>query len=216
MRSRRFNGGENWLGQTAPPPQWVFSDRDWNTGSLPRVQNGHQASYVYQTASAGLETRLGRAFDTVRRAPADRFDLPAYNVALTTYCGHEWRATVTLSTRLWHPTGPCFETRLMPDGKTFEPEGTSNEGCAPGWVSPGYWTYGWANFATDWAGIDMRSVGRSTTYDIRTRTLSGGIFKGQEYWDTPAGIWVPVIEVQSVMRNECVAEGSCEPPRATR
>ena len=214
MRSRRFNGGEDWIGMVVPQPQWVFSDRDWNNGPEPRVQDGHQATYVYQTASSGLLTTMGRAFDSARQLPADLYNLAAYNVALTTYCGHEWRSTVTLATRVWQSSGPCYETRVMPDGKTYEPVGTSNENCDPGWVSPGYWTYGWGNFATDWAPIDMRSVGRSTTYDYRTRTLSGGNFKGQEYWDDPSGIWVPVIEIQSVMRDECVAEGSCEPPRA--
>ncbi|HEY3290861.1 MAG TPA: hypothetical protein VGK87_12090, partial [Anaerolineae bacterium] len=47
MRSRRFNGGENWFGQTAPKPQWTFADRTWNSdGSFSQQQNGAQATYV--------------------------------------------------------------------------------------------------------------------------------------------------------------------------
>jgi len=51
-------------------------------------------------------------------------------------------------------------------------------------------------------------------------TKSGGVFKDRltgtdrVWWDTPLDIWVPVVEVQSVIRSECVANGSCEPPAA--
>jgi hypothetical protein len=59
-------------------------------------------------------------------------------------------------------------------------------------------------------------MGRSNSYEVRTHTVSGGTFKGVEYWDQPAGIWVPVLEIQSVLREECVARGTCAPPSAVR
>lgn len=214
MRSRRFNGGELWFGQIVPGPTWTFADRDWNTGVLPRVQQGASATYIYQTSSADLDTVFGRSFDMVNKQPGDTYNLPAYGVTLQSACGHEWKSNFEIAARQWTKTGPCYPTRLLPDGKTYEPAGTSNQGCNPGWVAPGYGVYSWREQATSWAGIDLRFAGRTTPYDIRMRTQSGGTFDGQTYWDEPGGIWVPVLEVQSVLRDECVANGSCVPPTA--
>ncbi len=214
MRSRRFNGGESWFGQTVPKPQWTFSDRSWNTGPYAKKQEGTQATYVYQTSSAGLLTLFGREFDMVNKVPGNIYDLPAYDVTVKTFCGHEWKVTVTIATRTWHPSGACYPTTLYPDGTTYEPPGTSNDGCAPGYVSPGSYTYGWQNYQTDWAGIDLTQMGRSTSYDVRTTTQSGGMWQDTVYWDLPPGIWVPVVEVQSVLRDSCVASGACQPPSA--
>jgi len=214
MRSHRFNGGESWFGQAVPPPQWSFNDRSWNIEDSPVAQEGAQASYVYHTSSAGLDTLYGRAFDPVNNVPADTYNLPAYGVTVRSFCGHEWKVTVTLAVKRWQPTGTCYLTMVYPDGTTYEPPGTSNEGCPAGYVSQGNWTYAWDDRTTDWAGIDLTQIGRPTSYDMRTRTVSGGLYKGQEYWDTPSGVWVPVVEVQSVLRDECVAAGSCEPPKA--
>ncbi|MCL5994813.1 MAG: hypothetical protein M1546_02015, partial [Chloroflexi bacterium] len=219
MRSHRFNGGEDWFGQTVPQPQWHFDDRSWNANAS-QDQQGPRATYIYQTSSAGLSTLSGRAFDMVNKRPADSYNLPAYGVTLRSYCGHDWKVTVKVAQRVWQPSGACYATELYPDGTTLEPEGTSNEGCEPGYVSPGQWSYGWQEYATEWTGIDLRQTGRATAYDSRTRTRSGGFFKDVSYWDTPSGdpdeasgIWVPVLEVQSVLRSACVASGECPPPK---
>ncbi|HEY3289360.1 MAG TPA: hypothetical protein VGK87_04455 [Anaerolineae bacterium] len=215
MRSQRFAGGENWFGQIVPKPQWIFSDRDWNSSSqYPRQQEGNQASYVYRTSSAGLSSLYGREYDPAGKAPGDLYDLPAYGVTMKTFCGHQWKVSITMAARTWHPSGACYQTGLNPDGTTITPPGTSGDGCAAGWAAPGTYTYGWQDFTTDWAGIDMTQVGKSTTYDLRTRTMSGGAWQGNVYWDQPSGIWVPVLEVQSVLRSACVANGSCLPPTA--
>ena len=216
LRSRRFDGGESWFGQTVPKPQWTFTDRTWNTSSpFAQQQNGTQASYVYQTSSAGLDTTFGRAFDTADKVPANTYNLPAYGVTIKSFCGHEWMVTYQTAGRTWQPSGACYQTTLYPDGTTQEPEGTSNEGCDPGWVAPGQWGYQWVDKTTNWAGVDMTGIGKSTTYDVRTRSQSGGVFAEQQYWDDQTGIWVPVVEVQSVLRDECVAAGTCAPPGVT-
>ncbi|MCL4505280.1 MAG: hypothetical protein M1434_12165 [Chloroflexi bacterium] len=214
MRSHRFTGGETWFGQTVPKPQWTFDDRSWNTGPYPKEQEGNQATYVYQTSSAGLTTMNGREFDMVNKTPSDVYDLPAYGVTVKTYCGHEWKVSASLAARTWHPSGACYQSILYPDGSTYAPPGTSNDGCNPGWVSPGNYTYSWTDYTTDWAGVDLTQAGRPTSYDMRTRTTSGGTWQDTVYWDQPTGIWVPVVEVQSVLRNSCVASGQCAPPSA--
>lgn len=215
MRSQRFSGGENWFGQIVPKPQWIFTDRDWNSSTqYPRQQEGNQATYVYKTSSAGLSSLYGREFDPAGNAPGDQYDLPAYGVTMKTYCGHEWKVSITMAARTWHPSGACYQSYLNPDGTTYTPPGTSDEGCAEGWVAPGSYTYGWQDFTTDWAGIDLTQIGRATSYNLRTRTVSGGAWQGNVYWDQPSGVWVPVLEVQSVLRSACVANGTCLPPTA--
>ncbi len=215
MRSYRLDGGVNWFNQTVPQPQWTFTDRSWNTNAqFPLQQQGTQASYVYQTTSAGLSTIFGRAFDMTLKQPSSDYNLPAYGVNIQTFCGHEWMVTYQIAGRAWQQTGACYQTMLYPDGSTQTPDGTSNIGCDPGWVAPGKWAYEWVDKTTSWAGINMTQMGRPNTYDVRTRTQSGGVFNGQQYWDDPTGVWVPVVEVQSVLREECVAKGTCNPPVA--
>jgi hypothetical protein len=216
LRSRRFTGGESWFGQTVPKPQWTFLDRGWNVnGPFSQQQEGTQARYVYLTSSAGLTTTLGRAFDVANKVPLNTYNLAAYGVTIRSYCGHEWMVTYQIAGRVWQPSGACYQTTLYPDGTTEEPEGTSNEGCDPGYVSPGAWSYEWVDKTTTWAGVDMTGIGKSTTYDSRTKSMSGGTSGGEVYWDDQTGIWVPVVEVQSVLRDECVADGTCAPPGVT-
>ncbi len=214
VRSHRFSGGETWLGQTVPQPNFVFSDRAWNNPPYPSEQNGPQATYVYRTSSYGINNKHGREFDMVNKLVTDIYDLPSYSVQTNTYCGHDWKASVQLSTRNWHQDGSCYQTILYPDGSTYTPPGTSPDGCNPGWVAPGHWIYSWKSFVTDWNGVNMTQAGLSTTYDVQPNSVSGGIYDNVTYWDAPNGIWVPVLEVQSVLRGKCVAEGTCAPPAA--
>ena len=227
MRSKRFNGGETWFGDAVPYPKWEFNDRAWNPGKFPQVQqDGPTANYLYETSSANLPTKLGRAFDIVNKVPANDFTLPAYPVQLTTFCGHEWMVTVDLPTKYWNKTGACYNTILYPDGTTYEPPGTNHADCPKGQVAPGDWKYGWTNFQTghpgsngkwQWDGIDLKKMGWPVSYASRTKTKAGGVFKdpttgtARVYWDDPWGIWVPVVEVQSTIRDQCVFDGTCEP-----
>lgn len=216
VRSRRFNGGENWFAMAAARPGWNFSDRAWNNGPDPRTQEGATARYTYGTSSAGLATRNGRAYDLASRAPADAYTLPAYRVDIQTSCGHEWRGWADLAQRAWHKTGACSAGIPLPDppGGWWHPEGTSGEGCPPGEFAPGYYTYFWATFSTSWAGINMLQTGRDTTYDLQNAAEGGGQVNNTLYWDANSGVWVPVVEVQSVLRQACVAAGTCAPPVA--
>jgi hypothetical protein len=220
MRSQRLAGGALWFDQVVPKPEWRFTDRAWNSPKYPQVQEGEMAKYNYQTSSADLNTLFGRAFDFRNRQPSNDFNLPAYPVQLKTFCGHQWKVVVDLAEKVWKKEGECYATRLNPDGTTQEPPGTSNAQCPPGFVAPGQFKLGWKPFDTQWANIDLRIIGRLNGYDQRTRTKAGGVFKdrlsgtNRVWWDDPWGIWVPVVEVQSVIRDECVAEGSCEPPAA--
>jgi hypothetical protein len=212
MRSYRLDAGVNWLGQNVPPPQWNVTDRSWNDQAPYKPQqDGSNATYVFQTSSFGLATTNGRAFDMVNKVPANTYNLPAYGVSIVSFCGHEWMVTYQIAGRSWQQDGACYQTALYPDGTTLTPDGTSNLGCDPGWVATGHWSYEWVNKTMPWAGVDMRGVGKPNTYDTRLRSQSGGMFKGQQYWDATTGVWVPVIEVQTVL--DCSETGSCTSPQ---
>jgi hypothetical protein len=211
MRSRRFNGGELWYGQVTANPQWVFADRSWNDG--PKEQSGATASYSYKTSSAGVATTGGRVYDIVSQRPVDTYTLPAYNVDITTSCGHEWKGAADISQRVWVRDGNCEQPdATWPPGWT--PEGWSFEGCPADKAAPGHYEYYWSRYTTGWTGVDMTLTGLPTTFDLQDDAKGGGNVRGSSYWDAPSGIWVPVVEVQSVLRNPCVASGACEPPRA--
>lgn len=76
-------------------------------------------------------------------------------------------------------------------------------------------TFYWQDYTIDWQPIDLATITDtllSTSYAVQTQTLSGGQLQGQTYWDAPEAIWVPVIEVQTVMRDQCAATGVCPTP----
>ncbi|MEO6061817.1 MAG: hypothetical protein ABIQ99_07770 [Thermoflexales bacterium] len=216
VRSRRFAGGENWFNQPASLPGWTFWDRSWNNGPDPRTQQGAVAKYTYATSSAGLTSVFGRGYDQISRSPANTYALPAYQVDIETSCAHEWKGYAELAQRTWTKTGACVAGTPLPNppGGWWHPEGTSGEGCAAGSYATGHYTFYWAPFATTWSGIDMRLTGRATSYDLQNSARGGGQVNGTYYWDDNGGIWVPVVEVQSVLREACVAAGTCAPPVA--
>jgi hypothetical protein len=212
MRTRRFNGGEVWFGQTAPAPLWVFEDRSWNTGA--REQTGFTANYTYKTSSAGLTSTGGRAYDLVNQRPTDTYNLPAYDVQITTSCGHEWKGAADVAQRgLWARDGECSKIPMEfpPD---WMPDGYSSEGCKSGWYAPGHYNYTWTRYTTGWTGVDLVQTGKTTTYDTQMEAKAGGMVFGSQYWDAPSGIKVPVVEVQSVLRSACMASGTCDAPQA--
>lgn len=119
------------------------------------------------------------------------------------------------------PNAPCF----VPSQAQPAPANPATEGCAAGQVANGKWKYTWqAKAATNcgngvmanegWCGQDMKHYGLlPLPYAIRKNATEGGVFKGTTYWSPQgAGIRVPVIEVQTVMRDECVASGACGAP----
>lgn len=214
MRSRRFNGGEEWFGQLATEPQWQFDDRAWNDGL--KEQSGATASYTYQTSSAGLSTLGGREYDIFNKRPADSYNLPAYNVDLTTSCGHEWKGSAQIAVRsAWVRTTDCMNIPPeFPPG--WMPDNGSTEGCSNNKYALGYYNYYWQTYATGWAGVNMVLTGLDSTYDLQNDSVGGGYVNGASFWESNSGIQVPVIEVQSVLRDSCVGEGNCAPPSAPR
>lgn len=185
LRSKRLYNQENWLGDTAPEPVWQFEDRSWNIPAHFPVAQTGPTTNYIYETSSAGLPEYGRAFDQDNSRPADAYDLPAYSIDISTSCGHEWALRWQ---ELLSNTGPS--------GVTFY----------------------WEDKEIDWQPIDLATITDtllSTSYAVQTQTLSGGQFQGQTYWDAPEAIWVPVIEVQTVMRGQCVETGVCPTPDPT-
>lgn len=231
LRGRRLEAGEEWFGYKAITPTWTFNtgngERTWNGSSGGSLQQKNVTStFMYQTSSAGLPSG-GRAFDSNSKQILNAYTLPAYQVQLETACGFEWAMNWEISVKdkivKDPPTAPCY----VPSVAQPAPANPATEGCPAGQVANGRWKYKWEmRAATDcgdgvlafegWCGQDMKHYGVwALPYSIRRNTTEGGVFKGTTYWSPQAGgIKVPVIEVQTVMRDECVANGTCSPPTA--
>ena len=80
MRARRLVPGEDWFGARAPLPRWSVGGVVVDAASL--ITRFERASYG--------GARLGRGFDLSAGRPAERYDLPAVQVAIETACAHWW------------------------------------------------------------------------------------------------------------------------------
>ena len=111
--------------------------------------------------------------------------------------------------------GQCFNSgAITGDDPTLR---SSANGCPPG--QEHYWneyeSYRWDHHDTGWNKIDLRTAAQhGSAFYLMSTTRPGGAFKNATYWEGVREIRVPVIEVQSVARASCVADGTCAPPEA--
>jgi hypothetical protein len=186
VRGTRLQSNTNWFGQQVISPTWTFQDRSWHTSSAyPPVQRHISATYQYATSSYGLPEK-GRGYDYVQKLPSNNYDLPAYPVQLATPCKYEYQVIVQKSWPFWTYTNPAR--------------------------TAGVWNEQWVNITSAWQGINMRDHGYPNTYEWWNVVRSGGVFKNVQYWDQPepSQIWIPVLEVQSVLRSEqCATAANC-------
>ena len=208
LRGQRLPKGTIWIGMTVPDVNWYFTGNSSN-GS-PRSQEGFTATYSYAAASyvganasTGAVANKGRRFDFANRRPGTTYDLPAYPVRITTYCGFWHSIKLEQSVRYWQALSACFATYQDEEGNWVVPAGFSDEGCPPHQIAFGEWRFRWEPYVLQpWRGVDMRMFGGPTTYVPMTRATGGGIFKNVTYMEPSGnGVWVPVVEVQTVQQE---------------
>ena len=192
VRGTRLVGNTQWLGQKVISPTWTFQDRPWRTATeYPSNQYNITSTYQYAASSYGLPEK-GRAFDHVLGLPSPSdYDLPAYPVQLATPCKYEYQLIVQKHWPYWTFSNPAR--------------------------TAGQWNTQWVNVTTAWLPINMKNYAYPNTYEWWNLARSGGKFKTVEYWDQPdpSQIWVPVLEVQSVLRSQqCAVGGSVNCPKA--
>jgi hypothetical protein len=209
MRAQRLPKDEVWLSERVPDINWVFTGP--SSDGSPRAQGGVTATYAYAAASyAGPEVATGaiagkgRRFDLNTKLPSNRYDLPAYPVKLTTYCGFWQTVRGDVSVKEWKATSACFAAQR--DAVTNEiivPAGHATEGCPTGQISAGSYVFRWKTATIQpWMRLNMKDFGLPNTFVVWTKASGGGLFKTR-YYKEPAnyGIFVPVVEVQTVQQD---------------
>jgi hypothetical protein len=218
-RSQRFNGSdlESWFGQRPAKPFFHFPDSTTlsGAGGYKPEQEGALAVYRWQAASANGQPR-GRRYDVQSDSLTNDYNVPAYQVTVRTSCGHSWSASWETAEEYQEFTANC---QITPDPL---PADWTRNGCAnPGDAHPFVRKFRWATLSTGgtWQGIDMRTLpvaGLQTSYALQYASRGGGYFQsaGEPVYDPIGEMWVPVVEVQSVLRgDECVTDAErCPSP----
>ncbi len=194
--------------EIVPDVKWTFTGRSAK-GDL-AVQFGLTTTYAYAAASyvgadaaTGAVPNRGRRFDFAARQPGNTYDLPAYPVNLLSYCGFWQGIRGEISKKEWISESTCENKPVDADGKPYMPAGTSDEKCFNGQISYGHYAFYWSRFQTAWQPKDLREENWPTSYVYEDRATAGGGFAGRE-WKEPYGngVFVPVIEVQTVQQDQ--------------
>lgn len=209
LRSQRLSKDTNWRGMIVPDIKWTF--QGVSSAGDPGVQYGISSTFHYNAASyvgpriaTGAVANKGRRFDFGARLPSNTYDLPAYPVTIETYCGFWFSLRMEVSSPYWQRLSDCFPTWRDTNGDLVIPAGFSTEGCPTDQIAFGETRYQWVPWTwIPWTGYDMRLQGLPTSYVPSRRATGGGIFKNVRYSE-PAGngIWVPVVEVQTVQQED--------------
>jgi hypothetical protein len=217
LRSERLPAGSFWPPPANPPrtvaPQevpkvlWNFTGRAGN--GEPNAQYGISGTYSYAAASYsgpdalnGSTPSKGRRFDFVNRRPGSTYDLPAYAVAVKSYCGFWYAIKGMRSAKYWMNTSSCRPKPIDPrTGLPYLPALTNDVACPPGQYAAGDWKFYWQEFQTQWEPKDMREESMPNSFLTQLKTTGGGTFAGREYREPErGGVWVPVVEVQTVQQ----------------
>lgn len=214
---------------------WSFGDRAWNIGRdfgygpVSNTACGSTVHHIYETSSYGLPAN-GPGFipaDEVCPPGKDHcceqipgvWDNPAYQVTVPTYWAVEWARDF----ERWEQVPGCAEDTC--GCKTCEnPLGCSSKcDCTKGGTEctgdnefcdcdP---RYDWVRYWEPWNVIDLRQYDEGTWYRTSWAVVTTARYEGcnYEYRDPSPGtaVRVPVIEVQSVLRDPCVLDNSCPP-----
>lgn len=210
LRAQRLPKDTVWLGDRVPDVNWTFTGPA-SDGSA-RVQAGYTATFAYAASSYdgpnttyGAVPNTGRRFDFASKLPGNQYDLPAFPVKLTTYCGFWQSVRGEMSVPYWQRLGECFNAERDPiTNEIIVRAGFSAEGCPNGQVAFGRTAYRWQQGTIqEWTRLDMRRLfGLPYTYVTWERATAGGIFKNRRYMEPAnAGIYVPVVEVQTVQED---------------
>jgi hypothetical protein len=209
LRAQRLPKNTNWLGMLVPDINWAFTgassdgDASFQEG-ITATFSYAAASYVGPNASTGAVPNKGRAFNFTSKLPDSSYNLPAYPVRVTTYCGFWNSIKMEQSVKYWQQLSTCIPTWEDELGNIVIPAGYSSEGCPAGEIAFGEWRYRWEPVVLqEWTPIDMRIFSLPTTYVGSTRATGGGIFKNVTYREPAGGgIWVPAVEVQTIAEDQ--------------
>lgn len=206
-------------GQTVPESCWTFGERDWNGGG---GACGEIVQHTYETSSFGLPANGPRFdYDASGCERVGPWTLDAYQVQVPTHWVVEWADEYWRWEQVGWEWGDCQCAEEEPPGSVPH----TSDGCSapPGiCIQPGEWygklgvpRYDWVHHFIGWYPIDLRDYGSptwfETSYQVTTTGLGGNWCPGHLYADPTPGntVRVPVIEVQSVIVDQCRLDGTC-------
>jgi hypothetical protein len=214
-----------------PPICWAFDERDWNIGRdygygpISNVACGTAVEHIYETSSWDKphnganfyppEEVCGAQEHCCEQVPS-QWTNPAYQVTVPTYWAAEWAKEWYVWEQVGAEFGECGCYGAPPG--PFEP----NQPCTapPGiCTQPGEWygrigrpRYDWVHHEEAWHTIDLRRFGGDNWYFTSWSVVTTGRGDWCAYEYTNGGgtsVPVPVIEIQSVLRDPCVLNGTC-------
>lgn len=200
IRSQRLPAGVRWAEERVVGPEWTFRDRGASGGG-----GGDVAAFTWRASSFG-QPALGVAADRRTALPNLAARLPAWEVVTTTSCGHEvtWRYRVADTENI---IGECrfYDGKPNDMAQTCGSVGADGSGWYAEVTQKLRWrtAFGQPDFPA-WQTIDLRWFGRGRSYATMRRTQEYGIVR-DAIFDSGLvrdSLWVPVIEVQSVLRSD--------------
>jgi hypothetical protein len=135
---------------------------------------------------------------------------PAYQVRVPTYWAVEWAYEMDIyevvSEECECEHWPGWGTAACDLDGDGEADSDTKNVCEK--------EYDWVNHFDGWNLVDLRNYGESTWYRISYSVRTTGDYAGcigGEYGDPNPGdsVRIPVIEVQSVLRDPCILDGTC-------
>ena len=204
IRSQRLPAGVRWADEHVVGPNWTFID-----GTGITVAGGDVSHFTWRYSSFEQPV-LGVGADRRTNLPDLSKRLPAWQVLMTTSCGHEvsWRYRVAETVNI---QGECKYYEGKPNDMAQKCGGVAADGS--GWYAEVTQKLQWRlvqgqpNFP-EWQTIDLRWFGRGNSYATMRDTQEYGVVRNQIFDSglVRSSLWVPVLEVQSVLRsNACYA-----------
>ncbi|HHS97683.1 MAG TPA: hypothetical protein ENK08_07260 [Chloroflexi bacterium] len=198
----------------------------------------NEVTHIYETSSWGKPHNGARFLppeEVCRRVDwergcceqvPDEWDLPAYQVRVYTTWAAEWAVEYERYERVGTEWSECqctdYDPAQYPDVE-WRSCGDPPEGVCVGvyddpqtewWGKQREVVYDWVHHFEGWYPIDLREYGNPTWYytSYRVTTIGEGPWcPDHRYTHTGDAVPVPVIEVQSVLRDPCVIDNSCPP-----
>jgi hypothetical protein len=204
IRSQRLSAGVRWADDRVVGPEWTFYDGNGSSGA-----GGDVARFTWRYSSFE-QPLLGVGADRRTNRPDLSKRLPAWEVIMTTSCGHEvaWRYRVAETENI---IGQCRYYSGKPNDMAQTCGSIAADGS--GWYAEVTQRLRWRvaagqNDFPAWQTVDLRWFGRGRSYATMRETQEYGIVRDQIFDSglVRSSLWVPVIEVQSVLRSdECHA-----------
>jgi hypothetical protein len=199
---------------------------------------GTSVTHIYETSSWGKPHNGPRFVSPEEACPPwqdhccdqvpsrdSEWDMPAYQVRVPTHWGAQWAVKWQTYEQVgteWDECG-CSGVDLM-GSPQWEGCGDPPVGICVGvhddpqtewWGKWGEPVYDWVEHFDGWHAIDLRDFGSATWHytSFAVITTGEGPWCAYEYADPNPGdtVRVPVIEVQSVLSDPCIIDGSCPP-----